>query len=81
MAGAISADTVCLDSVLRRVDTTFEEEKDVVAAHPTARLRLQYMNIIDILRQFTKGERTSNWCLHLQSFHEMLPYFTATGHI
>ncbi len=46
----------------------------------TARLWLQYMDMIDILRMFLKAERTGNWELHLQAVHDMLPYFAASGH-
>ena len=46
----------------------------------TADLWLQYMQMVDLLRMFMKGERLGNWDLHLQSLYEMLPYFAASGH-
>ena len=46
----------------------------------TAALWLQYMEMVDILRQFIKAERTANWELHLQTVNKMLPYFAASGH-
>lgn len=46
----------------------------------TGRLWLQYMEMVSILRQFIKAERTGNWMLHLQSIMDMLPFFAACGH-
>ena len=46
----------------------------------TAHLWLQYMNMIDILRNFIKAERTGNWRLYLQCVQDMLPYFAASVH-
>ena len=46
----------------------------------TAKLWLQYMDIIDILQKFIKAEHTGYWKLHLDSLSEMLPYFAASGH-
>lgn len=46
----------------------------------TGRLWLQYMEMVTILRQFIKSERTGNWTLHLQSMMDMLPFFAACGH-
>ena len=47
----------------------------------TASLWLQYMEMIDLLRKFVKAERLGDWDLHLQSLHEMLPYFAASGQV
>ncbi|VDI40711.1 Hypothetical predicted protein [Mytilus galloprovincialis] len=46
----------------------------------TARLWFLYMDMVDLLRNFIKAERTGNWTLHLQTIKEMLPYFAAAGH-
>ena len=46
----------------------------------TACLWFQYMDMIDILRQFIKAERTGNWGLHLKAIKDMLPFFAAAGH-
>ena len=36
--------------------------------------------MVTILQSFIKAERTGNWELHLQTVHDMLPYFAAAGH-
>eukprot|EP00745_Piridium_sociabile_P023062 TRINITY_DN35931_c2_g2_i7.p1 TRINITY_DN35931_c2_g2~~TRINITY_DN35931_c2_g2_i7.p1 ORF type:complete len:567 (+),score=112.84 TRINITY_DN35931_c2_g2_i7:122-1822(+) len=46
----------------------------------TSRLWLQYMLMMDILRQFLKAERTGNWMLHLHALQRMLPFLAAGGH-
>jgi hypothetical protein len=43
----------------------------------TASLWLQYMKMVNILRQFIKAERTRNRELHLQMVKEILPYLAA----
>ena len=44
----------------------------------TAMLWLQYL--VSTLQRFIEAERMSNWKLHLQTVHYMLPYFAASGH-
>lgn len=38
------------------------------------------MDMIDILKQFIKAERTGNWKLHLKVMKDMLTFFAAAGH-
>ena len=58
---------------------TKETEKIVIKESRTRRLWLHYFEMIDILKQFIKAERTGDWELHLQSLYSMLPYFAASG--
>ena len=46
----------------------------------TAKLWMQYMDMVDLLRTFIRGERLGDWSLHLYSLYGMLPYFAAAGH-
>lgn len=46
----------------------------------TAKLWLQYIDYIQVLKNFIRAERTSNWSLHLQSLSGMLNVFAANGH-
>ena len=52
----------------------------LVAKSRTAALWLQYIEMVDVLRSFIKGERTANWELHLNALTRMLPYLAASGH-
>ena len=47
----------------------------------TAKLWLQYLHPIQVLKRFIIAERTSNWSLHLQSTTDMLNLFAAYGHL
>ena len=46
----------------------------------TAKLWFQCLCMVEIICMLIKAERKGNFDLHLQSFWEMLPYFTASGH-
>ena len=65
-----------LHVVIERLNAGKDSMKDL----RTAKLWIQYMEMIGILRTFIKAERTGDWKLHLQAVHDMLPYFAAAGH-
>ena len=69
-------DNDVIDCIAKRLDGISKSMK----ASRTSTLWLQYMKMLDILRQFIKAERTGNWQLHLKSTYEILPYFVASGH-
>ena len=41
----------------------------------------QYIQYIQVTKNFIRSERTSDWLLHLSSVEKMLNLFAATGHI
>lgn len=45
-----------------------------------ARLWLQYMEMVDILRRLLQAKWIGDWALHLQSLFDMLLYLAASGH-
>ena len=47
----------------------------------TAKLWVQYLQYISILKHFIRGERTGNWNLHVVTVRQILNLFAATGHI
>ena len=47
----------------------------------TAKLWLQYIEYIDVVKELICAERTSNWKLHLQAIRKMVNLFAATGHV
>ncbi|MCG8032822.1 MAG: hypothetical protein JAZ03_11695, partial [Candidatus Thiodiazotropha taylori] len=79
MSGSTTKEEACSSEVLKRVVNKMKTEQNSMSSR-TATLWLQYMEMVDILRRFLKAERTGNWALHLQSVHDMLPYFAASGH-
>ena len=48
--------------------------------YKTAKLWLQYMEMVQILRDFIRSARTGNWALYLHSLQEMLPFLASSGH-
>ena len=83
-------DGVCLtsdcsilsDPVLLQTDYNLQQVNDKLSSQSrTAKLWLQYMKYIDLLKLFIAAERTGNWHLHLQCLSNMilLNLFEATG--
>jgi hypothetical protein len=52
----------------------------LAAESRTARLWIQYLDYIQILKDFIRADRTCDWPLHLASLRKMLNLFAATGH-
>ena len=46
----------------------------------TAKLWLEYMEMVNVMRAFIRSERTGDWSLHLRTLQDMLPYLAASGH-
>ena len=68
-------------SELQRLMEKLRHTKTELSSSRTSRFWLQYMNMIDILREFLRVERTGNWLHHLQAVQEMLLYLAAAGHV
>lgn len=67
---------ILLSSIL----TKFIEIKTKLEEHRTASVWCQYMEMVDLLKNFIRSERTGNWKLHLATIRKMIPYFAAAGH-
>ncbi len=80
MQGLVSVDQVCCSEAIIRIGNALEATKESLISSRTARLWMQYMDMVDVLRKFIRAERTGNWNLHLQAVSEMLPYLAASGH-
>lgn len=46
----------------------------------TSQLWVQYMEMVLLVLQFIRAERSGDWNLHLISVARMLPFFNASGH-
>ena len=76
--------TVDLDEAVKFKEVThvvnsLETEIHSLKLYRTAKLWIQYMDMLDILKQFIRAERIGDWKLHLHSISLMLPYFAACG--
>lgn len=46
---------------------------------PTSKLFIRYMQMVQIIQDFIRAERSGNFQLHLKCIERMLPYFHASG--
>ncbi|CAC5403501.1 unnamed protein product [Mytilus coruscus] len=80
LEGTLPIPSACDSAVLKSIDETMHRPLQEMKKNRTSKLWLQYTEMIQILRQFIKAERTGNWELHLKSVKDMLPYLAASGH-
>ena len=68
-------------SALTKVRSLLSEKIEILGeASRTAKLWIQYMVYVNVIKMFIAGERTGNWQLHLDAIFKMLNLFAATGH-
>ena len=79
MLSTLSVEDVRSAGVLVRIKGRVDDLKQTMTTR-TAMLWLKYLDMVSILQRFIKAERMANWKLHLQTVHDMLPYFAASGH-
>ena len=68
------------DTVLNTVRDLLEMKINSITCNKTAKLWLQYSEMVFILRKFIMAERIGDWDLHLQMLQEMLPFLASAGH-
>ncbi len=78
--GEVTLDEICQNDTLIQLNTKITVLRNGLEGNRTAKLWFQYMDMISILQQFIRAERTGSWKLHLTSLRKMLPYFAASGH-
>ena len=64
---------------ISKIKHLFQQQKESLQDNRTAKLWLQYMDMVDNVRKSIKAERTGHWEQHFESLSEMLPYMAA-GH-
>jgi len=80
MSKESSVDSLENSEILQTISQKLEVEKKALSKRRTARLWLQYVDMVHILLTFIKAERTGNWDLHVEMMKMMLPYLAAAGH-
>jgi hypothetical protein len=63
----IAVESLLDDVTLKKAEVTYYELKSSLKPYRTAKLWLQYMDMVDLLKTFIKAERTGNWNLHLET--------------
>jgi len=67
---------------LRKLDSVLSAHTTMLSTvSRTARLWLQYMKYIDIVKTVLRAERLGDWNMHLLGISKMLNLFAATGHV
>ena len=66
--------------IQRETETDRQTDRDRERSR-TAKLWLQYLHHIQVLKRFIIAEGTSSWSLHLRSNTDMLNLFTASGYL
>ena len=79
LTGNVTVEEACMSQELTRIIEWFDVKKQSIQAPRKAKLWLQFMNMMDILRMFLKGERMGIWTLHIHAMYEMMPYLAASG--
>ena len=69
------------DIVIRFINVVEKFKSEFSSASRTAKLWLQYVEYISIIRMFIRAERTGNWKEHLEAMRFTLNLFVATGHM
>lgn len=65
----------------KELDETFEDELVKFQQRGSiAKLLVQYLQMMTLVKQFIVAVRMSNWNLHLNTIQKILPYFHASGH-
>ena len=80
LTGKATVEEAGMSQELTRITERLDVKKQSIQASRTAKLWLQFMKIMDILRMFLKGERMDIWALHIQAMDGVLPYVAASGH-
>ena len=67
---------------LSKLFSFLEKYKDRLALRSrTARIWIQYLEYVTVVKNFIRAERTGKWHLHLVSTSQMLNLLSATGHV
>ena len=71
---------VCNTDSIMKLHEQLQITKASFTEDRTACLWFQYMEMVQILKNHIRAERTGNFDLHLLSLVQMLPFFAAAGH-
>ena len=76
----ISKDDVCKSNSFKEIQENLMAVRMKLKHNKTSALWFQYMDMVLIIQQFIRAERTRDWIFRLKTLKEMLPYFAASGH-
>ena len=75
-------DTIQESQELIQLTKFVQTRKDELSSQSrTAKLWIQYLDYVDLVKMFVRAERTGDWSLHLVAISRMINLFASTGHI
>ena len=81
LKGDISTDSVVNEECVQQNTNTIDNlEDDIATKSRTAKMWMNYVKCVSVIRLFMRAERTGDWNLHLYCISEMIPLFHAAGH-
>ena len=81
LKGDISTDSVVDEECVQQITNTIDNlEDDIATRSRTAKMWMNYVKYVSLIRLFMRAERTGDWNLHLYCISEMIPLFHAAGH-
>lgn len=73
--------TIDTDLEFQNIKVKFMETlRNFSGKSETAKLWIQYVQMVSLLKMFIEAEKSGNWQLHLDTVQKMLPFFHASGH-
>ena len=82
IAGEVTNGKIVNSDVLEKISNNLSHKIDDLSAKSrTAKLWIQYIQYVNIVKLFIATERTGNWHNHLTTVTKMLNLFAATGDI
>jgi len=78
--GDFLTDELQSSEVLQKIHQRMHVYCQQLSKGRTAKLWIQYMDMVELLRQFIRAERTGNWQLDLSTLQKILPISAAYGH-
>ena len=81
LKGDISTDSVVNEECVQHIPNTIDNlEDDIATKSRTAKMWMNYVKCVSVIRLFMRAERTGDWNLHLYCISQMIPLFHAAGH-
>ena len=81
-SGEAADEDITQSNELKKLDKSLRDLRNALSANSqTAKLWLQYIDYVQLMKLFIRAERTGNWKLHLVAIKRMINLFAATGHM
>jgi len=81
LEGDTTLDSVISSVCLTTIDQVLSTKRNEFSTHSkTSKLWLSYQQMLGVVRELIKADRTGSWVMHLHAIADCLPIFAAAGH-